>query len=117
MHQEMLSRSASTIANTTASIRMSIIPRSRCLQRRYRERSILIRFDQFDGLVTATSPTVAIAAVNVNCGAFERYSDANITPETTVASEAVPRPFDPVELDGDRHWGGFSRRTRLSDGS
>jgi NTE family protein len=66
-----------------------------------------IRFDQFDDLVTDTSPTVTIATVNVNSGAFERYSDSNITSERMVASAAVPHLFVPVELDGDWHWDGL----------
>ena len=39
-----------------------------------------IAFEQFDALVTATSPQVTIATVNVNTGTFETITDAAITP-------------------------------------
>jgi NTE family protein len=75
-----------------------------------------IEFERFDDLATATSPRVTIAAVNVNLGTFETFTDAAITPEAMVASAAVPHLFEAVEVNDHWHWDGlFSQNPPVRD--
>jgi len=92
-------------------------PGSRYGRRRIR-RTIedLVDFDRFSTLCQETGPRLVIGTVDVNAGEFETFVDEAVTPEAILASAAVPRLFEAVEIDGDDHWDGlFSQNPPIDD--
>ncbi|WEL17397.1 Alpha-beta superfamily hydrolase, patatin/cPLA2 family [Halorhabdus sp. SVX81] len=67
-----------------------------------------VDFTSFGELVDLRrAPALLVSAVNVRTGSPQLFRDDEITPATVVASSAIPRVFEPVDIDGEQYWDGF----------
>ena len=75
-----------------------------------------IDFDAVPDLCGRETPELVVGTVNVNAGAFETFTNEEVTPEAILASAAVPAMFEAVEIDGHYHWDGlFSQNPPIDD--
>jgi NTE family protein len=75
-----------------------------------------IDFDAIPDLCTGTQPGLVVGTVDVNGGAFETFTNEDVTPAAVLASAAVPDLFPGVELHGHLHWDGlFSQNPPVMD--
>jgi NTE family protein len=69
---------------------------------RERLKTLLVKYIDFNNLatlVTPTSPTLAVSAVNVETGEFKVFSGSGLTVDKILASAALPTMFRAVHLD------------------
>lgn len=66
-----------------------------------------VDFDRIPELATGDCPRLVVGTVDVNAGAFETFTNGEITCEAILASTAVPSLFRAVEIDGHYHWDGL----------
>jgi len=75
-----------------------------------------IDFDAIPDLCRRTVPELVVGTVNVNAGAFETFTNEDVTTEAVLASAAVPNLFEAVEIHGHLHWDGlFSQNPPIDD--
>ncbi|MHB9287557.1 patatin-like phospholipase family protein [Halobacteriales archaeon Cl-PHB] len=75
-----------------------------------------VDFEAFPELATPDAPELVIGTVNVNAGAFETFTNGDVTAETVLASAAIPTMFEAVEIHGHGHWDGlFSQNPPVHD--
>jgi NTE family protein len=84
-----------------------------------RIRRILERHIDFDALPTlcdGSVPELVVGTVDVNAGEFVTFVNEAVTPQAVLASAAVPRLFEAVEIGGDSYWDGlFSQNPPIDD--
>jgi NTE family protein len=67
-----------------------------------------IDFTEFHRLATdPNAPALIVSAANVLSGEQATFRAADISADEIVASAAVPRLFEAVEIDGEYYWDGF----------
>jgi NTE family protein len=75
-----------------------------------------IDFDAVPDLCGRTAPELVVGTVDVQGGAFETFTNEDVTPEAVLASAAVPTLFEGVEIHGHLHWDGlFSQNPPIND--
>lgn len=75
-----------------------------------------VDFESLKELVTPSSPTLLVSAVNVLSGEFKVFKDAEIGVDAILASAAVPTLFRAVRIDDGVYWDGlFSQNPPVSD--
>jgi NTE family protein len=75
-----------------------------------------VDFDAIEELSGPSRPELVIGTVDVNAGEFETFVNDQVTPDAILASAAVPRLFEAVEIHGDDHWDGlFSQNPPIDD--
>jgi NTE family protein len=75
-----------------------------------------IDFDSIPELCGQSSPELVVGTVNVNAGEFETFTNEDVTVEAVLASAAVPRLFEAVEIHDHLHWDGlFSQNPPVHD--
>ncbi|WP_424016363.1 patatin-like phospholipase family protein (plasmid) [Halorientalis pallida] len=66
-----------------------------------------IDFEAIPDFCGRESPELVVGTVDVNGGHFETFTNEEVTPETVLASAAVPNLFEAVEIHGHYHWDGL----------
>lgn len=66
-----------------------------------------VDFDETPNLCTRDTPDLVVGAVNINAGTFETFTNHEVTPESILASAAIPEVFEAVEINGEYHWDGL----------
>lgn len=68
-----------------------------------------VDFDAFDVDRAGTEPLLVLGAVDVLDGSFRAFSSRRdrITPDTVLASAAIPTLFRAIEVEGGRYWDGL----------
>jgi len=66
-----------------------------------------IDFGAIPKLAGETEPELVVGAVDIEAGTFETFTNDDVTVEAVLASAAVPRWFEAVEVDGRRYWDGL----------
>jgi NTE family protein len=75
-----------------------------------------VDFEKAAGLVTSSSPLLAVSAVDVLSGEFRVFKNGEVTPEAILASAAVPTLFPAVPLGDGLYWDGlFSQNPPIRD--
>ena len=75
-----------------------------------------VDFESLKELVTPSSPTLLVSAVNVLSGEFKVFKDAEIGVDAILASAAIPTLFRAVRIDEGVYWDGvFSQNPPISD--
>jgi NTE family protein len=75
-----------------------------------------IAFDSFDDLAAPSHPDIVVGTVDVTGGKFETFVNEAVTVDAVLASAAVPRLFEAVEVEGSPHWDGlFSQNPPIDD--
>ena len=69
-------------------------------------RPILEAAIDFDALNSEAAPRVFVTATNVETGLPRVFTQPELTPETIMASAALPHLFRAVEIDGEAYWDG-----------
>ncbi len=73
-------------------------------------------FARIDSFIGPHSPGLIIGAVDVLSGDFTSFADRQITPETLLASTAIPTLFRAVPINGSVYWDGlFSQNPPIRD--
>jgi len=75
------------------------------LERTLREHVDFASFEELAGRQGA--PALLVSAVNVRTGESRLFRDEAVTSAAVVASAAIPRVFEAVEIDGEHYWDGF----------
>ena len=66
-----------------------------------------IDFEAIPELTGETQPELVVGAIDIEGGRFETFTNAGVTVEAVLASAAVPRWFEAVEVEGGRYWDGL----------
>ncbi|MXV64381.1 patatin-like phospholipase family protein [Natronorubrum sp. JWXQ-INN-674] len=75
-----------------------------------------IEFENIPALCAYEEPELVVGTVNVNDGAFETFTNEDVTADAVLASAAIPTLFEAVEIDGESHWDGlFSQNPPVKD--
>jgi NTE family protein len=69
-------------------------------------RRLLAEAVDFDRLRAADAPRLFLSATDVATGALRVFRNADLTPESVLASACVPQLFRAVEIDGRAYWDG-----------
>ncbi|ELY42364.1 patatin-like phospholipase family protein [Natronorubrum sulfidifaciens] len=75
-----------------------------------------IDFDALPALCAYEEPELVVGTVNVSDGAFETFTNEDVTVDAVLASAAIPTLFEAVEINGEAHWDGlFSQNPPVKD--
>jgi len=75
-----------------------------------------IDFDAIPEHCAGSAPELVVGTVDVNAGVFKTFTNEAVTVDAVLASAAVPRLYEAVEIDGHRYWDGlFSQNPPVDD--
>ena len=75
-----------------------------------------IDFEEIPEHCAGAAPELVVGTVDVNAGIFKTFTNEAVTVDAVLASAAVPRLFEAVEIDGHRYWDGmFSQNPPVKD--
>lgn len=75
-----------------------------------------IDFEAISDLCSESTPELVVGTVDVSCGTFDTFTNEEVTPEAILASTAIPKLYDAVEIDGRAYWDGlFSQNPPIED--